>query len=183
METAERNEELIRKFISAISNNDEIERSITLRELVHPDYTVASRTRRSFEKIHTELPYFKEEISNETNLFIERMKMWHDGLSEFRINIIKIISKEREVWVDADFYGMHTGILFGIHPTEEIINFRALLIYQIENELLKKADWMFDNIDLLKQLSQSILKGTNKEKVTEYMSLLEKMGLLGVPNS
>ena len=127
-------------------------------------------------------PYFKEEISNETDLIIERITTWYNGLSEYKISIVNMRAEGRKVWVDVDFSGIHTGTLFGIHRTNNKIKFRGLLIYKIENGLLINADWLFDYIDLLKQLGRSILTGENSEALSEYMSLLKKMGLISIPS-
>ena len=40
-------------------------------------------------------------------------------------------------------------------------------------------DWLYDNLNLLKQLGRSILLENNEERVSEYLSLLTKIGLLG----
>ncbi len=176
MEYEGENQLVVKKFCEAVSNND----LITLRTLIHPNYRVASRTRRTLDPYLD--PHFNEEISNETDLLIERLTTWYNALSEYKISIVNMSAEGRKVWVDVDFSGIHTGTLFGIHPTNNKIKFRGLMIYEIENGLLINADWLHDYIDLLKQLGRSILIKENSEAVSQYMSLLEKMGLISIPS-
>ncbi len=121
MDVAEQNKILVRKFITAFSNQD----IASFKELIHPKYSVSKRTRETFANIQEELPYFKADTTNEVTSVIERVKMLHTGFSEFKILIIKMIAEGQQVWVDADIEGVHTGNIFGIQPTHNKIKYRA----------------------------------------------------------
>ena len=175
MHVVEQNKILTRKFLDAFSNKD----FARLKELIHPKYSVSRRTRETFANIREELPYFKTDTSNEAISVIERAKMLHSGFSEFNVIIVKMIAAGQQVWVDADVEGVHTGNIFGIHPTYKKIKYRAHYLYEIKDGKIIEADWLYDNLNLLKQLGRSILLENNEERVSEYLSLLSKMGLLG----
>ncbi len=174
-DVAEQNKILTRKYLAAFTNKD----IASLEELIHPKYSVSKRTRETFANIQEELPYFKADTTNEVISVIERVKMLHSGFSEFNIIIIKMIAAGGQVWVDADVEGVHSGNIFGIQPTYKKIKYRAHYRYEIKDGKIIEADWLYDNLNLLKQLGRSILLENNKERVSEYLSVLTKMGLLG----
>ena len=162
--------------MEAFSNNN----SERLKSLVHPNYSVGRRTRGSYTIIEEEMPYFEPDSSkkNEINLLLLRMKKYHKGLSEFSVTLNEVNSVGGDVWADGDFKGIHTGSFFGISPSNNPILVRGLFHYQIKEGKVYKADWLYDNVSLLKQFGKSIEGTDSEEKAAQYLKLLDKMGLI-----
>lgn len=167
--------QIARDFLEAFSNND----TERLKSLVHPNYSVGSRTRDSYTIIEDEMPYFEPDSSekNEIELLLLRMKKYHQGLSEFSITFKQVNAVGGDVWADADFKGIHTGPFFGITPSNNPILIRGFFHLKIKEGKLYKADWLYDTVSLLKQFGKSIEGNGSAEKVAEYLELLNKMGL------
>ena len=92
------------------------------------------------------------------------------GIPNYKGEIEDIISDGEKVVVRVTFKGIHKGILFGQPPTNKLVEFRSIVIYQVKNEKIINHWFQTDNLSLMQQIGAIPANTPEEEKIALRMN-------------
>jgi predicted ester cyclase len=132
----EKNEELIRKSISLFESGK------------------VGQFDQVFDKNiveHTPDPTFKSDKKG-IEYFKDLSKTYYEAISDFKINVQKVLNCGNQIVVVTKFEGKHTGNLGSLEPTNKNFSFLNIDIFTVENGKLTEHWGVGDNLGMLMQL-------------------------------
>jgi len=94
----------------------------------------------------------KSHISETSADITERIKYFREALPGFTINVNKLVAEGDTVFADVTMSGVQKGSFLGVEPTGKQITMRAFVIYELENNKIKSALEMWDQLGVMKQM-------------------------------
>ena len=172
-------ESTVRTFFDAVSRKDYEK----VRECLHPSYMPRRRSLLPMKHAVSMTDYPPEQINEPgPEALIKRIKLLFDGLEDFSIQIIRLIAQDDHVWVDVRVCGTHSGVVFGVPPSNNWIDYRGFLTYKIQDGKIIENDVLFDWFAMLAKLG-IFGKPDEETDIEEYLTSIRRFQkLLGPDN-
>lgn len=98
---------------------------------------------------------FTDEILNQQQYF-DLIATLREAIPDLLVEIEVIMAEKNKVMTQVSFIGQVRKEIYGIPPSNMIINFPAMTVWEIENKRIISADTLMDMTGISRQIGQPI---------------------------